>query len=339
MDEDTTYYTFDASQVFTPLNATYYIANKYYFDNIINGETIKSLDKNASMTAGRTYYKKNDFFVEEDKFNLFARGSVWNKGVDVIPASVNLATRRERYGMEELTGFARTLNTIHGLILKVNQLLELEDTETRDRTTFAGTINSLNDILNKFDILEANKFTVVDSYGRIRTGDTVTDSYLSVDISGNVADTKISFAHNLSGVTGSKTITNDSTTIAYGGTFKIPVLSYNEAGHITSVTNESLTLPKNSLVSTGNGNLISDLTFNETTGAFTKTKEYIGELKLTNYSIGTAVSALAASDTLNAALGKLEYKLDKEITDRKALDYTDTEDTTQFVSSVSQEDG
>jgi hypothetical protein len=72
------------------------------------------------MTSSRTYYKKVDYYVEEDKFNLFPRGSIWNKSIDVIPASVSLASRDEYYGMKKLVGFSRDLNTIHGLILKIN---------------------------------------------------------------------------------------------------------------------------------------------------------------------------------------------------------------------------
>jgi hypothetical protein len=37
--------------------------------------------------------------------------------------------------MQELIGFARTFNTIHGLILKINDLLELNDPLTRDTKT------------------------------------------------------------------------------------------------------------------------------------------------------------------------------------------------------------
>ena len=73
--------------------------------------------------------------------------------------------------MQELVGFARNFNTIHGLILRLNNLLELNDSLTRDTKTVQGCINTLNDIINKFDELEFNKILVTDSTGRIITED------------------------------------------------------------------------------------------------------------------------------------------------------------------------
>ena len=39
------------------------------------------------------------------------------------------------YEWRELTGFSKNLNTIHGLILEINRLLQFHDLETRDRET------------------------------------------------------------------------------------------------------------------------------------------------------------------------------------------------------------
>ena len=69
-------------------------------------------------------------------------------------------------------------------------------------------------------------------------------------------------------------------------------------------------------------------------------KKKVGELTLSGYSKPTSGSAVDQSDTLNAALGKLEFKLDAEIDRIDKLDYTDPNaNTTQIITKVTQTDG
>ena len=80
--------------------------NRYYLDN------------NSTATEGRTYYLgSEEFCVATDSSGILSRGMTWN-GVLPIPISVTLGRRKYgTYTMKELIGFARSLNTIHGLIL------------------------------------------------------------------------------------------------------------------------------------------------------------------------------------------------------------------------------
>jgi hypothetical protein len=61
---------------------------------------------------------------------------------------------------------------------------------------------------------------------------------------------------------------------------------------------------------------------------------------MAGYELPTSVSteALSASESLNSALGKLEYRLNKEITDRTTainnLDYAETADNTQIITEI-----
>jgi hypothetical protein len=112
-----TYYTLDPDEVFTVIDVVYYIPNKYYYEDA-NGK--KVLDVNSEITIGRTYYKKNGLYVIDDDLNIVAKGSEWNSLTKMIPAAIHLGSRTELYGFTKLQGFARTLNTIHGLILKIN---------------------------------------------------------------------------------------------------------------------------------------------------------------------------------------------------------------------------
>lgn len=152
---------------FSPISAGgVYVPNKYYYkDN--NG--VYHLDTSPTITLNRTYFRKNTIYVREDSFNLFPPFSEWSHDVLSVPASVTLATRDEYIVLEELQGFARTLNTIHGLILKINQIMEFGDVQTRDTTTVQGSLNKLNDAIAKFDALIPGQFTIIDDYGRLHS--------------------------------------------------------------------------------------------------------------------------------------------------------------------------
>ena len=78
----------------------------------------------------------------------------------------------------------------------------------------------------------------------------------------------------------------------------------------------------------------------EVDGKISAEKKKAGTLTLSDYSKPSSGSAISPSDTLNAALGKLEYKLDAEIKRVDDLDYTDPNtNTTQIITKVTQTDG
>jgi hypothetical protein len=77
---------------------------------------------------------------------------------------------------------------------------------------------------------------MVDSYGRLNSGSITTDGYLNATVSGSFKNPVIKLEHSVSGVTGNKTIENDKTSLLAGQSFSIPVLEYDEAGHITSTS-------------------------------------------------------------------------------------------------------
>lgn len=78
----------------------------------------------------------------------------------------------------------------------------------------------------------------------------------------------------------------------------------------------------------------------ETDGKISAKKKKAGTLTLSDYSKPSSGSAISPSDSLNDALGKLEYKLDTEINRVDNLDYTDPNtNTTQIITKVTQTDG
>lgn len=145
----------------------FYEPNKYYYQS---GNSYV-IDKSESMTAGRVYYIGEDFYIYDDIKGAFAKYSLWNNNVKTVPCTISLSRRTELYRLEELVGFARSMNTIHGLILEVNKFLEFADEKTRELDTVQGCINKLNDIIFKFDQLIPKEFLVVDNYGRAHSAD------------------------------------------------------------------------------------------------------------------------------------------------------------------------
>lgn len=84
-----------------------------------------------------------------------------------MPDGVTLGYRKEQYEIQELKDFANSYNTINGLILRINYLLEQDDKLTRNESTVQGAINKLNDIIAKFAEIKPGDVAIVDAYGRV----------------------------------------------------------------------------------------------------------------------------------------------------------------------------
>lgn len=144
---------------------------------------------------------------------------------------------------------------------------------------------------------------------------TLTDT-VTID-SGNrwitlVADSdnkKLTIYHNAPGTQANTTITeNEAPT--FGGTFNIPEIKYDQAGHISAVSTHTVTVPN----------------------------------VLTGYSKGTSGAALTATDTLNQAFGKLENQISTEASNRNSTISNLKADkvggnTNEYISSIVQANG
>lgn len=69
--------------------------------------------------------------------------------------------------------------TIYGLILQMKNLLEVEDSETRDTATVTGAINALNDIINVFEDLVPGEFLICDANGHVNSANWTTEQPFS----------------------------------------------------------------------------------------------------------------------------------------------------------------
>jgi hypothetical protein len=161
------YYTISGLE---KIDQVYYEPYKYYQAIYDSSGNISDYELATSdLRPEGTLYSRDFVYVIEDTSNNFKSGAYWNSNITAIPNTVTLGTRKEKYEMVVLPEFARYLNTIHGLLLKINQVLNTGDTLTRDTRTVQGALNTLNDIFVKFDKLEANKILMTDSFGRINS--------------------------------------------------------------------------------------------------------------------------------------------------------------------------
>lgn len=299
--------------------------------------------------------------------------------------------------MEELVGFARTLNTIHGLILQINNFLEYGNESTRDTSTVQGTLNKLNDIIAKFNLIDFAQVAVTDAYGRLHTAPFSTDEWLKAYVDPDVENPTVYLKHlynpvdetteavdmntnaedrlileelipddtghivskNTKTVTlpsGIKKISADSgsytagTTQAafeiksadewlstsiegnvleiahdeaqsavntkgllsdsnptFGSSFVVPKIAIDNKGHVQTLEEYILTLPKGSLTN-GTGNVVTGLTFTPETGALVEIKDSAGNLVLGVYD-STSSGSILAEDSIAVAIAKTNTTL------------------------------
>lgn len=152
------------------------------------------ITENDDLSQMDYIYKRNQYVVVSDSNNVYAPGTYWNYTIPVedIPSGLVLGYAVQDYHMVPLEGFAKNLNTMLGLIVKINQLINDKDPNTRDRQTIQGILNYMNDIINKIDELYPNELIFTDQFGRIHApkNSVVGDQYISLNIKDNQLQVK-----------------------------------------------------------------------------------------------------------------------------------------------------
>jgi hypothetical protein len=149
----------------TATNQRIYFYYPNYFYRKEGDEYVLAQEK--TMNPNETYYVIKNFYIDSDTMNIMPHGQQWNNKIKHIPPSVSLATREVGFTYYELVDFARKLNTIHGMILKMNQVIDSEDTDTRDLQTIQGALNTFNDWISHLGKLDSQDIVIVDNYGRL----------------------------------------------------------------------------------------------------------------------------------------------------------------------------
>lgn len=179
------------------------------------------------------------------------------------------------------------MTTIYGLILKIKNLLEVEDFETRDTSTIIGSINAINDIIDIFEDLMPGEFLICDSNGKVnsanwttaqdysytnynsnnpmsinKTFDTKENRWISLSI--NPEERKIELNHIFNKIDDTVT-TSDKNDISSGNginnsnddTIKLYTPIIDSMGHTVGKNIETVTLPYGFKKITTNGEVNS----------------------------------------------------------------------------------
>lgn len=261
------------------VNLKFYEPYKYYTQNA-NGEYVLIKDNLTSSELaqlGSNIFDKKTYYVLNDTSGTFKPGMEWNPNVTNVPPTVTLATRVENTELRPLDEFARNLNTMHGLILKTNRMLLMNDQYTRDERTVQGAVNALNDKVAQFGKMTPNEVMVVDNYGRTQSAEystlqkgtselikntSIADSlnngikadtystaadvasmreqWVTLNIDGNVKNPKLTIHHNFQAVE-DKPFTTDLN----NGTDTIVLYNplVDKMGHIVGTKMNTVTLP------------------------------------------------------------------------------------------------
>lgn len=263
-------------KLFTKVDSSkirFYFPNYFYY-TLPGDEGNYILGTEDKMVTGATYYTDAQYYVSEDTSGTLPYGQLWNGNIKNVPPSVTLAKRTLTYDYYELKDFARKLNTIHGMILKMNQLIDEENTGSRELTTVQGVLNNLNDWISKLGTMDSQEIVMVDNYGRMQTaavdttsqvtGSTITktdstdiksdifpkvsscadkgwkNQWLTINIDGKPTNPKITLRHNyqpVSDTTSTHNVNKNGDTIVT----KTPII--DPMGHVVGTDSKTITLP------------------------------------------------------------------------------------------------
>ena len=260
----------------------YFEDGKYYRKGI-NYKTTAVVDNKIEDNV--------DYFVDTDDASVFEAGTKWNNEVKEVPETVHLVTRIEEPCWIEMD-LGVSLNTLHGWILQMSKYFcDDVDNLTRNRETVQGTINYLNDIIDKFDKLVPGEFVVVDEYGRMQSAGyttsqaytsknygksiegedtdshpTTEDRWIGVDIDTSYENPYITITHNYTPVNPTTTISDKNDPTDKDGInnntedeiyLYTPIV--DAKGHVVGKNIETVTLPYGYKTITTNG-LANDIT-------------------------------------------------------------------------------
>lgn len=126
---------------------------------------------------GQTYYTKSEWYVAKDENHIYQKGMKWE--LDFIPKGVTLSIRYPHYELIELPGFARTANTLNGIILKSHELIgDGEDQLSKNNDYKNCEPDNIQGVLNTYENhfethvkthhkSDIGNLTIIDKYGRI----------------------------------------------------------------------------------------------------------------------------------------------------------------------------
>lgn len=248
-------------------NEIYYDGTDFY--RVKSNYTFTKYEGNIKDAKEILYVMKNENTDTSD----FPVGSVWNKNVLDRPAGITLGTRSDTPAAEKLEGFARSMNTMHGALLRVLQVLEGEDELDRNTNSLQGAINTIKDLIAKVSELIPTQFVITNIYGQMQSSDWTTaqtfgynnlgneedpvegtsseNQWIYTSINGSPDNPKITIEHRFTKVDDTKTdsdknIDNGTQTglnKGAGDSLQLYTPIVDSMGHVVGKNTETVTLP------------------------------------------------------------------------------------------------
>jgi hypothetical protein len=133
------------------------------------------------------------------------------------------------------------------------------------------------------------------------------DNLISIDADIEKNKGAIKITHNNLDVNkASKSYGKDVDFSTFGSSVTLPKLFTDRAGHVVKEETFSVSIPKGSYENTKEGNVLTSLSFIDTTGALSSEKSYLGTLTLgTGYITNDKLNTITKDTTLNDSITKL----------------------------------
>lgn len=235
-------------------------ANNYIYENngkyyrVIADPQYETVDE---FTEGQKYYiKKTD-----------EAGAVYYEVANHnVPDQDYYALTGTELKYVELLNFGDTITTMNGLLLKMANMLDLNNEHSVDTNTVQGALNLLNSIIDVFGDLKPQEFAIINNEGKIVSAGWTTaqkmtytdgfetkeqtvdneeaeDRWITLDI--NPSTRLITVLHTLAynQISGKEIETNFETDESTTNTFDLYTPLVDNAGHIIGHNKETVVLP------------------------------------------------------------------------------------------------
>lgn len=223
----------DVNYIFEYLNNFYYV---YKYGKLIPVD--ESTDKNKDWYILKSNEITDNFTIPNLVYYNNAKG--YNKDLSLYYFS----DTEFEYKYIPFISFKQQLNTIYGCILKMTQMLNYQNPNSRNKDTVQGAINCLNDIIGNFKQLLPDRFVTINKDGAFLTVETKTDNWIDVNI--DTDNNNVNFTHKNPYPEGLSSfgLTNDLTIENNYDSFVIPQLQIDKKGHIYNGKNYTVNVPK-----------------------------------------------------------------------------------------------
>lgn len=333
----TNYYTLSISG--NPVDLNFYDSYTYYQLNETTGEyTLITSDTKPNSTI----YQQNTYYVINDSANIYPKGAIWNFDAKYVPSTLTLGTRTEHWELQPITEFGRTINTMHGMLLKMRSILEYGDEDTRDLRTVQGALNTLADKIAQLSTLKPGEILVVDDYGRLHSAVAESTDWTNIEVDPSTGTPKVKVNHKFNPEISTTTSLDLKTATSADTNFTTVTTIPDEMGHQVATNTETIYLPHGyGIVSADSGEALAagstyaTINFagaNDWISTTATTVDNIKTIQIThNDPVSTGAAAYGDTDNQSPAFGST-FKVPSFSVDSKGHVVTSSEHTVAIPS-------